>query len=115
MDARLEQWWRWRDRDAYEMYWLAHDMGAPGVPTPLVTRMLRGIAANPAATARFLEVVNHDLSPAKLFTVGRLARAALGALTERPDQAGATLREIASAIRDQAYRARHRTPVRTAR
>src|SRR5699024_8034506 len=41
LDAQLQHWWQWRDQDAYGMYWLAHDMGVPGVSTPLVTRMLR--------------------------------------------------------------------------
>lgn len=108
LDARLQDWWRWRDRDAHAMYWLAHDMGAPGAPTPVVTRVLRDIASDPAATDRFLAVINHSLSPAKLFTPRRLARAAVAALVERPDQAGATLREVASAVKAEVYRARHR-------
>lgn len=108
IDSLLQEWWRWRDRDAYEMYWLAHDMGVAGTPTPLITRFLRSIASDHDATERFLRVLNHDLSPAKLFTPGRLARAAMGALLERPDQAGSTLREIAAAIKSETYRARHR-------
>jgi menaquinone-9 beta-reductase len=31
-DPALHRWWRWRDRDAYDMYWLAEDMGDPGFP-----------------------------------------------------------------------------------
>lgn len=108
MDDRLQRWWRWRDRDAYAMYWFAHDMGVPGVSTPLVTRMLRDIASEASATAQFLGVMNHDLSPARLLTPGRMAKAAIRALRDRPDQAAATLREIGSAIKAEVYRARHR-------
>jgi flavin-dependent dehydrogenase len=108
MDDLLQRWWRWRDRDAYAMYWFAHDMGVPGVPTPLVTRMLRDIASDQSAVAQFLGVMNHDLSPARLLTPGRMAKAAIRALRDRPDLAGATLREIASAVKDQSHRAWHR-------
>jgi 2-polyprenyl-6-methoxyphenol hydroxylase-like FAD-dependent oxidoreductase len=36
-DKILREWWRWRDEDAREMYWFAHDMGAAG-PTPPLQR-----------------------------------------------------------------------------
>src|SRR5436190_6312494 len=46
-DRALEDWWAWRDRDAWEMYWFAHDLGAPG-PTPVLLREIqRRIAADP--------------------------------------------------------------------
>src|SRR2546426_5592778 len=32
IDAQLRRWWRWRDQDAYEMYWFASDLGAAGRP-----------------------------------------------------------------------------------
>lgn len=108
LDARLQHWWRWRDQDAYGMYWLAHDMGAPGVSTPLITRMLRDIASDPVATQQLLDVLNHDLRPAELFTAGRMIKASAGALRDRPDLMRATLREIASALKSELYRARHR-------
>jgi len=106
LNARLQRWWRWRDRDAQPMYWLAHDMGRPGVSTPLVTRMLRNIAGDATATQQFAEVLNHDLRPAQLFTVGRMLKAAAGALRDRPDQATATVREIGSAVKNEFHRAR---------
>ena len=28
-DGPLHEWWAWRDRDAWEMYWFAQDMGSP--------------------------------------------------------------------------------------
>jgi len=30
LDAALNEWWRWRDEDAWQMYWFAHDLGAAG-------------------------------------------------------------------------------------
>ncbi|MBS9533271.1 FAD-dependent monooxygenase [Mycobacterium sp. M1] len=104
LDAHLDDWWRWRDRDAYAMYWLAADMGAPGPSPRVITAVLRDIAADPVATAKFLRVINHDLDPALLFTPGRLIRAAVRTLRDRPDLAGATLREAGTAAKDQIYR-----------
>lgn len=108
LDASLRRWWRWRDRDAYGMYWFAHDMGAPGASSPLVTAVLRGIAADPAAIQKLLDVLNHDLSPARLLTPGRMMKAAAGALRDRPDLIRATLNEIAAQVRAEVYRTRHR-------
>lgn len=108
LDARLNRWWQWRDRDAYAMYWFAHDMGLPGVSTPLATQALRDIASDPAAIRQLLAVLNHDLRPAQLFTVGRMTRAAARALRDHPDRAAATLREIASALTNEVRRARWR-------
>ncbi|WP_375487738.1 NAD(P)/FAD-dependent oxidoreductase [uncultured Mycobacterium sp.] len=107
-DGQLRQWWRWRDRDANEMYWLAKDMGAPGVSSPLVTCLLRDIAHDPAATEALARVLNHELPPSKLFTVRRLAVAAGHALRARPGRSRATLREITGAIKDEIYRAKSR-------
>jgi hypothetical protein len=108
IDTEMLRWWRWRDRDAYEMYWFARDLGAPGRSSPLVTRVLRHIAASRDATMALLRVLNHDQPPAQLLTPGRLAASALRALRDRPDQIQATLTEIAAVIRDEVRRARRR-------
>jgi 2-polyprenyl-6-methoxyphenol hydroxylase-like FAD-dependent oxidoreductase len=102
LDAALERWWRWRDRDASEMYRFASDMGMS--ISPIVSHeVLGGVAADPEATAQFLQVLNHDLAPAELFTVGRIARAIGGAVWRRPWKIPAIAaelgREIASELR----------------
>lgn len=104
----LRNWWQWRDRDAYEMYWFAADLGAPGRSSPLITRLLRDIAADPEATQALLRVLNHDIPPSQLLTTRRLVTAAGRALRDDPDKITATIREIAGAIRDEARRARLR-------
>lgn len=104
LDAVTKQWWKWRDRDAYEMYWLAADMGVPGAATPLITRLLRDISTDPAAIEKLLRVLNHELAPSRLFTTKRLLIAALRSLRDRPDRIRPTLRDIGSAIGDQAHR-----------
>ena len=110
-DAPLQNWWRWRDRDAYEMYWLATDMGLPGTSTPLITRLLRGIADDTESTRLFGHVLNHDLAPAKLFTPRRLLAASARAFADRPGQIWATSREIGSAIGNDIRRTRARRTI----
>lgn len=105
-DAALQRWWRWRDRDAYSMYWLANDMGVPGASPPLITSIMRQIALDERATRTLLRVLNHELPPSKLFTVRRLAQAAVHTLIAQPrqvprtaaDMYGATARELRRAV-----------------
>ena len=67
-DEILREWWRWRDQDAWEMYWLAHDMGAAGPNPPLRREAGRRIAADPGLTTAMVRVLNHELRPSKAFT-----------------------------------------------
>lgn len=104
IDAATEQWWKWRDHDAYEMYWLAADMGRSGEATPLITRLLRDISTDRGAVDTLLRVLNHELPPSRLFTAARLITAARRCLQDRPDQMWPTLREIGSAVAAEVYR-----------
>jgi len=112
-DAAMQHWWRWRDDDAYEMYWFAKDIGAPGVSSPLTTRLLRDIAVDPEATQMFFRVLNHEIRPSQLFTPPRAARAVARALRDRPGQLVATLKEFLSLGRENTRRARQRGMVLT--
>jgi 2-polyprenyl-6-methoxyphenol hydroxylase-like FAD-dependent oxidoreductase len=112
-DAAMQRWWQWRDDDAYEMYWFASSMGAPGAASPLTTRLMRDVAGDPEATQMFFGVLNHDIRPSQLFTGRRAARAAARALIDRPDRVISTLKEIVSVGRQNALRARGRTVVRS--
>ena len=67
-DEILREWWRWRDEDAWEMYWLAHDMGAAGPTPPLRREAERRIAANPQLATAMVRVLNHELRPSEAFT-----------------------------------------------
>lgn len=108
LDARLRRWWHWRDHDAYDMYWLAKDMGQAGPASPLITSMLRQIAGGEDGPQQLLRVLNHDMPPSRLFTTARLLRAAAGALRDQPRQIPATLREIIEAARAEIYRTAYR-------
>jgi 2-polyprenyl-6-methoxyphenol hydroxylase-like FAD-dependent oxidoreductase len=92
-DRALHDWWRWRDRDAWEMYWFAHDMGAAGPPPMVVQEIQRRIAADPKLTDRMLRVLNHDLAPSRAFRPSLALNATWRALLTRPGQRKAVLRE----------------------
>src|SRR5947209_16121222 len=88
------------------MHWLAHDFGTPGPSTPLNTRLMKEVAADPKATQMLLRMLNHEVRPSQLFTTRLVARAAARALRDRPDRLTATLKEIVSAGRRNARRSR---------
>jgi 2-polyprenyl-6-methoxyphenol hydroxylase-like FAD-dependent oxidoreductase len=67
-DEILREWWRWRDEDAWEMYWFAHDMGAAGPTPPLRREAQRRIAADPELTTAMVRILNHELRPSEAFT-----------------------------------------------
>jgi 2-polyprenyl-6-methoxyphenol hydroxylase-like FAD-dependent oxidoreductase len=93
-DRVLRDWWRWRDRDAWEMYRFAGEMGASG-PTPyLVHEIQRRLAANPKLTEGFLRVLNHDLPPSRVFTARLAARALASGLHRGRGRRRALLREV---------------------
>ncbi|MEX0972625.1 MAG: NAD(P)/FAD-dependent oxidoreductase [Solirubrobacterales bacterium] len=66
-DDVLREWWCWRDEDAWEMYWLAHDMGAAGPTPPLRREAERRIAADPELATAMVRVLNHELRPSEAF------------------------------------------------
>jgi flavin-dependent dehydrogenase len=73
LQDELTRWWRWRDQDAWEMYWMATDMGA-ATSQRLVTEMLRALSHESDGTERFLRVLNHEIAPSKVFTATRALR-----------------------------------------
>jgi len=107
-DAAMPRWWRWRDDDAYEMYWFAQNMGAPGVSPPLNTHLLLDIARDPDTTQLLFRVNNHEVRPSQLITTSRAARAAARALRDKPSHIVTTLKEIVTAASENTRRARQR-------
>lgn len=97
-DAVLKRWWQHRDRSSYDMYWFAMQMAPPGPPSPLVTEVIRKVAAAPDGATTLLKVINRDLPSTKLFTTRRLLAAGYTTLRNHPDQRGTTLAEIGAQI-----------------
>jgi menaquinone-9 beta-reductase len=67
-DAPLLDWWRWRDEDAWEMYWFAQDVGAAEGEQHLTGVVGSRFAAEPAVVEKLLRIFNHELPPSGLFT-----------------------------------------------
>jgi hypothetical protein len=94
LDQALSTWARWRDRDAAEIYWLAHDFGAAGLAPKVVVELARRLAREGNADA-LGNVLQHRVRPASVFTPARVL-AATASLMTRP---GADRRQV---LRDTA-------------
>ncbi|MGC1165092.1 MAG: NAD(P)/FAD-dependent oxidoreductase [Solirubrobacterales bacterium] len=67
-DRPLREWWAWRDRDAWEMYWFAQDMGATYRAPILLGALQERFALEPRLVDDLLRVLGHDLPPSELFS-----------------------------------------------
>lgn len=104
-DAPLDAWWRWRDRDAWEMYWFAYDLGLAG-ETPLLLREgQRRIGAEPRRVEALMHVLNHDLLPSRLLTPAFGLTTAASALRRHPARRAEVLRETGGLVREELRRA----------
>lgn len=109
-DEVLRDWWRWRDEDAWEMYWFAYDMGAAGLTPPLRREAQRLIAADPELTTAMVRVLNHELRPSELFTPAFAARAVAQALRHsRGDRREIMQEAKMTAVEELRRRRRRRT------
>jgi 2-polyprenyl-6-methoxyphenol hydroxylase-like FAD-dependent oxidoreductase len=103
-DQVLRDWCAWRDRDAWEMYWFAHDSGMPG-PTPLIQREVeRRIAADPRLVNRLMRVFNHELAPSKLVPPSLALGALASTLRESRGRRRLLLRELGALATDELRR-----------
>jgi menaquinone-9 beta-reductase len=105
-DQILGEWWRWRDEDAWEMYWFAHDMGAAGPTPPLLREAMRRIAADPELITATARILNHDLSPSEVFTPTFSVKTIAQALRRGRGQRRAILREAGTVAVNQVRRRR---------
>jgi 2-polyprenyl-6-methoxyphenol hydroxylase-like FAD-dependent oxidoreductase len=105
-DEILREWWRWRDEDAWEMYWFAHDMGAAGPTPPLRREAERRIAADPELTTAMVRILNHELRPSEAFTPAFSMTTMAQALRHGRGHRGATLREAKTAAVNELRRRR---------
>jgi 2-polyprenyl-6-methoxyphenol hydroxylase-like FAD-dependent oxidoreductase len=106
LDQSLHDWWRWRDEDAWEMYWFAHDLGAAGPTPPLLREAQRRIAADRDLMTATLRIFNHDLRPSQVFTPTFSLTTTARALRRGRGQRRAILREAGAAAINQLHRQR---------
>lgn len=109
-DEILREWWRWRDEDAWEMYWLAHDMGAAGPTPPLRREAQRRIAADPELTAAMVRILNHELRPSEAFTPAFSMTTMVQALRHGRGHRRAIMQEAGTAAVDELRRWRMARP-----
>lgn len=111
-DAVLREWWSWRDRDAWEMYWFAREMGAAGPSRLLDREVLRRIGSDPRKVADLARVLNHDLPPSKLFSAPLALSTLAGALLKHPGQRRRLLGEAGELAATQLRRGRKELALR---
>jgi flavin-dependent dehydrogenase len=108
LERRLREWWRWRDDDAWEMYWFANDMGTAGEIPGIVTEMMSGLGREPDGPERFLRVLNHDLAPSQVFTPRRAVRSVIRGSIKRPRALAQLVGETGALVADEMRRRRVR-------
>ena len=108
LDRRLHEWGQWRDRDAWEMYWFAGDLGAPGPTPPVVREMIRQLVRRPGGSDRFMQVMDHQVPPSKVFTPLRAMAAGAGLVGSRRAGPQAVGRGLGQLIGREASRRRKR-------
>jgi menaquinone-9 beta-reductase len=105
-DQVLHEWWRWRDEDAWEMYWFAHDLGAAGPTPPLLRQAQRRIAADRELITATVRIFNHDLRPSQVFTPAFSLKSIAQALRRGRGQRRAIMREAGTVARNEVRRRR---------
>jgi flavin-dependent dehydrogenase len=108
LECRLREWWRWRDDDAWEMYWFATDMGAAGENPGIVTEMMSGLGREPDGPEQFLRVLNHELAPSQVFTPSRAVRSVIRGSINRPRAVRRLVGETGVLVADEMRRRRLR-------
>ena len=104
LDAALRRWERWRDADAYEMHWLATDMGRAGTVPLVLVEIVRGMLATPDGGRRMFDVFNHRQPPSAILTPLELARATVRLLRDGRHRRADVLSEVGGVLRQEVRR-----------
>jgi len=88
-DAALQDWWRWRDRDAIQHYWFCSDIGKRGAVSPVRLEILRKFAENNELRMDFLDIFLHRRYPRQLFGPKALMAATIRMLADPAKRQGA--------------------------
>jgi menaquinone-9 beta-reductase len=107
-DAPLRDWWRWRDDDAWEMYWFAQDLGAAEGEQHLNAAAGARFASEPAVVETLLRILNHEVPPSSLFTPNFVLSLLAEALREGRGHRRAILAEARELAVEEVRRARRR-------
>ena len=106
VQRRLRDWWLQRDREAWEMYWFAHDIGAGGPPPAVITETFRSLSHSKTGPERWARVLNRELLPTKVFGPGLAMRALARVTATRPSLVPRLLSDLRDTVRDDRARRR---------
>lgn len=73
VDAETLRWWRWRDRDAWQMYLANCFLGEPYLPNACADALFGLGAHDPGIAQRFARVFNKGVAPLRILTARQLA------------------------------------------
>jgi 2-polyprenyl-6-methoxyphenol hydroxylase-like FAD-dependent oxidoreductase len=108
LDQALTRWWRWRDRDAFEKYWFAQDLGRGGPVPRVFSEMVRRLHEQ-GRIGDLAEVFAHRRRPSRLLTPPRLLGATVRlAARTRGGERRAALAETAEIMGREVRRRRLR-------
>jgi len=79
-DRALESYWRQRDVDSLELFYLARDLGSLEYNNPLNQLVFAKLAARPDLCARIREVIDRTISPFDALSTGQVIGWTLAAL-----------------------------------
>jgi len=105
IDERLAAWWRWRDREFAEHYWVGADFGAAGTLPAAAPEMIRRLHAR-GRTDRLVELLSHRRRPSQVLTVPAFAAATVRLLRDGDRDRRALLGETRTLVAREARRRR---------
>lgn len=99
LDERVHDWWRWRDRDAFERHEWAHAFGAAGPPEHVLVEAQRSSLARDDGPERFWGPSLQRMSPRRALARRSVARAAVRTVASGTQSPGAAASEVAGLVR----------------
>jgi 2-polyprenyl-6-methoxyphenol hydroxylase-like FAD-dependent oxidoreductase len=108
LDAGLQDWWRWRDEDAFEKHWFASDLGRGGPVLTVEGEIIARLVSTPAGRDRFVDILNHRAKPSDVLTPGRLVGATARLLGRRGSPRRTVLRDASTLMGAELHRRRLR-------
>jgi flavin-dependent dehydrogenase len=103
LDRELRRWWRWRDRDAFQHYWFAFDVGRAGPISPVRLEIMRQLARDDETRKDFIDLFIHRAFPSDVFSSFRVSRALFKLMSDQQMRRGA-LADAVTIVREELRR-----------
>lgn len=82
IDTHMRQWWRWRDLDAWQMYWTNCLIGEPYLPEAIADAIFGPGARDPHTALRLAGILNKTIPPLEAISKRTYLTATAGSLRE---------------------------------